>query len=594
MISDRDQRAFLEFARPPAGMRLAYCVGTTFTLDFTVLVQLALATQGETKAEEALDLPAAFKKLYEFESRSIVFCQSCRIQHIPPEFFQPQKTPRQRLLSLLDASIHAVKTSEPQGTFHPKVWLLRFDANENHREPVWRLLVTSRNLSEANTWEIGAELEGARVQPSASRNVELRQFLATLLANSPENDKGRRIIKRAREDLAGVEFRINHPFKEWSFLVKSGVDTAFDILDEQRYRKIIAVSPFLSKTALAKLAKVSEAVLITDLKDVKHIEHSPSLQPNTYLFKLDGLPLHAKAYLCLRRDGRGTDIFLGSANLTRAGMFKEGRNVEAVLKLQTDQDLVADFEKKFVFENAKARKLYPWLFRLHDDDLEQSAAILESEERSRVLEEVRAQLSSGTFQIKRAGKHKWSIKWYGSRIVWPGDVSATVWFSEAGEGYDLHEILDGKAVFLVGNHTPSAFVRIRLWKKGAGELEFGSVAEVVGGSRRRSEEVLEQVAQTTEFGDMLKAILGDGARDMVISAVTDGDSKTYSARSRSQARARIDGYVEALLLADLDSESQRELIASIIETYAKADNPQAQALQAFWLKLTDALKEVAG
>ena len=590
MISERDQRAFLEFARPPAGTRLAYCVGTTFTLDFTVLIQLALATQGEMKTEGELDMPVVFKKLYDFESRSIVFCQSCRIQNIPKELFQAKKTPRQRLLTLLDASIEAVRTSELQGTFHPKVWVMRFDSVDDRNMSLWKLLVTSRNLTEANTWEIGAELIGHRVRTNQSRNRELVAFLGTVTGGSAQKGKARRIVSQAIADLSGVEFRAPGQFKEWEFIAKKGVNSSFPVLDDQIYSKIIAVSPFLSKKALASLEKVQEAILITDVKDVIHLKAHPALQPNTYLFRLGEYSLHAKVYLCRRRDKRGTDVFLGSANLTRAGMFRDGANVEALVRLHSRSDLVSDFERKFVFEKERPRRLHRWLYPLKDDDLERSESILEAEERKKVLEEIRARLSSGTFRIRRTGRGRWAIKWFGTDVQIPKGVYARVWFSDAAEGFNLKQALDGKKS-LSFNGTPSALVSIRLSKKGVGEIEFGTVAEIVGGTRRRSEEILHQVAQETEFVDMLKAVLGESAHGVASAALDQEASARSRKRRNSKGTNGIDGYVEALLLADIDNPDQRELIRNTLKSYARISPMEVAAVQEFWEKLVSVLDE---
>lgn len=41
MIAIEDNAAFLTQFEPPSGYRLGYCVGTTFSLEMTTLLQLA-------------------------------------------------------------------------------------------------------------------------------------------------------------------------------------------------------------------------------------------------------------------------------------------------------------------------------------------------------------------------------------------------------------------------------------------------------------------------------------------------------------------------------------------------------------------------
>lgn len=590
MISDRDQRAFLEFARPPAGMRLTYCVGTTFTLDFSVLVQLALATQGDTGAEEKLDIADAYKKLYEFESRSIVFCQACRIQKIPKEFFQPKKTPRQRLLSLLDSAIIAITTSDIDGTFHPKVWLLRFDPIEGRNDPIWKLLVTSRNLTEASTWEIGAELLGRRVGRGGRGNAPLAEFLKKLPKGRGQHAKVKRIIDEAIEDLSAVEFHTPGSFRQWEFISKSGARSCFRIIDNKLYKKIIAVSPFLAKGALNELAKTPDAILITHVKDVALLKSLPKLKSRSYLFKLEGLELHAKAYLCLRSDGNGTDVFLGSANLTNAGMLKGGHNTEAMVRLYSKQDLVADFERKFVFENKARRQPYPWLFPLNDDDFVRSTAIVEEEKKTKILEKVRADLSDGTFVLKRTGRMKWNVTWYGPAIKLDRGICATVWFSDGETAYNLRYLLEGKTKIDIYCKTPSTFLRVKVKMRKVGEIEFGSVAEVIGGSRRRSDDVLREITRHTELAVMLKSILRESANGIATTSGWRNEGDGSRGIRKRKSAVRIEGYVEALLLADLNSQSQRMLITNTLRSYVKAGNAQALALQKFWNELKSVIQ----
>lgn len=597
MIDDRDTRAFLEFARPPAGMRLSYCIGTSFTLDFTALVALALATHGETKAEGEFGDDQdhdIFTILHNFVSRSVVFCQACRISEIPRAFFSAKKTPRQRLLGLLDTAIRVVNTSEALGTFHPKVWLLRFDSIDCRGVSVWKLLVTSRNLSRANTWEIGAEMIGTHIsrKRSSGNNGALIGFLKSLPAASRRDPDSQKLVQQAIQDLSAVEFELPDRFKEWAFITKNGKGNALAIVDSHLYRKVIAISPFLADKALAQLAQIPQSILITDIKDVRFVKNYPDLQKNTYRFELDTLKLHAKMYLCLRRDGRGTDVFLGSANLTGAAMHRDGKNSEAMLKLQARADLVTDFEGRFIFSDRRKRSLYPWLSPINDGDLRESERLLEDDRKRKDLEDLRASLSEGTFVLKRYSRSKWVIRWRGPSFDWKPNVTGTVELMDGQALYDLRQVVErGMHVgMLVG--TPSSLLWIKLAKKNTPGVDFGSVADVVGCSRQRGEDLLSQITATTGLAEMLRSILPETTTKNRAGSSGEADKASKQKKRKSHASAQIDGYVEALLLADLDNRYQRDLITETLRSYERSGIAEATTILKFWERLQLALNEV--
>jgi hypothetical protein len=601
MITDREQRSFLEIARPPLNMRLTYCIGTTFTLDFSALIALALATQGEQRSEETLDIADSYQKLYSFGARAIVFCQSCRIMKLPKEFFRPEKTPRQRLLSLLDAIITPISTNEVEGTFHPKVWLFRFDPVERSGDPVWKILIASRNLTEAQTWEICAELVGSRSGHSDSRNKDLKRFFSQLKDKS--GIKAKQLIDKALRDLSSVEFVPPKPFNTAAFIAKRGKGASFPVLDNVRYKKIIAVSPFLAMKALKKLNNVTDAAMIAGIKDVQLLESLPKIKENTYLFKLEGMDFHAKLYLCLRKDGKGTDVYLGSANLTNAGMLSEGKNVEAMLKLSCGKDLLGDFENKFIYQEKKRdrskSKLYPWLRRLNDSDLEDSLHVQDDEKKRLPLEMVRADLASGTFVLKRTGR-VWKLRWNGSVGPWDPKVRVTLQVSDDDTVYDLRSFINVYARVQVRSKAPSAFILVRAEMVGVSPIEFGSVAEVIGGSKKRGEEVFQEIARATKFGEMLRSVLRESpgrlfvTKDPIPPVGEDGNESRQSlpGNGKPKRHKKIESYVEALLLSDLDSSHQREMIERTISVYAKRGNKEALMLQRFWRRLQTALHEV--
>jgi hypothetical protein len=104
VISVRDQSSFLAQATPRKGYRLTYVVGTTFSLDLTCLLQLALNTHRiESSSEEITELEA-FAALHQFQGKAVLFCQNCRIKESQLVLNETRGSKRLRkLLTMLDA-----------------------------------------------------------------------------------------------------------------------------------------------------------------------------------------------------------------------------------------------------------------------------------------------------------------------------------------------------------------------------------------------------------------------------------------------------------------------------------------------------------
>lgn len=589
MINERDFRSFLEFARPPEGTKLTYCIGTTFTLDYTVLVQLALSTHGYVNEVESASDPEAFSHLSSFDEKAIVFCQNCRIDKIPKEFFKPKKTNRQKLLSLLESVIFSVSPNENLKTFHSKTWLLRFDNIDKKDDPIWKLAVTSRNLTEAKTWEIGLELVGRKAKRLSKDHLGLVPYFNFLKNTSQKNEKAQRLIKKALNDLPEIEFVKPDRISSFEVLPKFPGNNPTSFLSNEKYSEVIAISPFLSREALQELNSIKTKRLITSAKDVRLLSDLPSISENAYLFRLEGLELHAKLYFCAKPNGE-TDVYLGSSNLTRAALFKGGQNVEVMAKLSSKRPLLKEFERDFMFEKKKPR---PWLLPLGKEDFERSEQIHAQDLKQKVLEDIRDRLSEGTFLLKRVKTRTWEIKWSGPRVTIPAGVEARITIAESSLSIDLFEVLNSKAPKIISS-SPMAFLSIKLGKKGLNTIEFGAVAEVIGKRQSRGEDIFAKIVSESDKATVLKAILDTrNSSQLEIDHSTTALTNSKTKSKKQNSKLSIDGVVETILLADLDSPNRRKLVTKALSIWGKEDASSVAALKSFWIEYQKALEEVS-
>ncbi|WP_420439622.1 hypothetical protein [Candidatus Palauibacter sp.] len=159
MLGTRERTLLLESLRPPPGYRLRRAVGTSYTLDLIALLTAPLAfTFFDAHDEDGApvtDPVALLEALRRHAENVTLFCQAGAIAVPKPE---------QTLLAYLEGSVVEVQPPIEEGIFHPKLWVLAFEADE--APTVYRVLCLSRNLTFARSWDMPVP-RGATDGPSA-------------------------------------------------------------------------------------------------------------------------------------------------------------------------------------------------------------------------------------------------------------------------------------------------------------------------------------------------------------------------------------------------------------------------------------------
>ena len=238
MFEPDSRVVLMDQLRPPAGYQLEAAVATTFTLHLaTALVApLAFASYDMRTRDDPI---AALEAVRACADRMDIFCQAGQIA-VPAQASD--------LMAFLEPMVHPVRRPRSGFLFHPKVWFLRYTADD--RPDAYRLLCSTRNLADSRAWDAVVTLDGV---DSGDRRDE-NEPLAALLRQLPRwavNDLPP--ARRARvDDLAERAGRIawtRPEGVEQLHLHAFGVPGHESRPDFGGYRHLV-VSPYLDDTGV--------------------------------------------------------------------------------------------------------------------------------------------------------------------------------------------------------------------------------------------------------------------------------------------------------------------------------------------------------
>lgn len=288
MLRTRERSLLLESLRPPAGYSLGRALGTTYTLDLPALLSAPLAftyfSYQDEEGEPTRDPVALFEALRRHADKIAIFCQAGAIA-VP----KPQLT----LLAYLEGSIVQVRARKEGGVFHPKVWLLRYEAHPEAgpRPDRYRLLCLSRNLTFDRAWDTCLLLDGEVEEGGgpADRNRPLADFVRTLpeLAVRPVAKGLRDEVDRMADEVLRVRFEPPEPFREVVF-------HPLGLSDDEPWpfppgKRSLVVSPFLSAGVVERLTREKERAVV-----VSRPEELEALRPDLLPEETFVLDAHAE------------------------------------------------------------------------------------------------------------------------------------------------------------------------------------------------------------------------------------------------------------------------------------------------------------
>ena len=327
---------------PPIGYELAYAVGTSYSLDLEALMILPVALFYAQKLdgnpeELRYDMLDAITKAAD---KIILFYQNGQLK-VPKKYHH--------LMAYWENGIQPVTMPNHVSSFHPKVWIIRYESKD--APPIYRVLVTSRNLTFARDWDMAFTTDGVVTEKEQIKNRPLIHFLQYL------NSTGKKEISTSFiADLQMAKFELPDKFDSLKFvpigisnpetkkLYANPITTAKIVWDE-----MLIMSPFLDESTLntIKVATNKKAYLLSrkeelDAVDVETLrdfdcwQFSTFFQEAEYFQELEddgSVPLsqnlHAKFFVSML--DKIPYWYLGSANCSDPA---QSRNVEFMVELK--------------------------------------------------------------------------------------------------------------------------------------------------------------------------------------------------------------------------------------------------------------------
>lgn len=360
----RDRLDYGQMLIPPAGYRLERAVGATYSADLNTLLSIPVALVYARTLEGTLD-PERFEVLEAIKSiakRVTVYHQQGCL-HVPARY--------NRLYAFLEDMLVPVRPDTAFTSFHPKVWVLRYVAEEAPAPEIFRLLVMSRNLTFDRSWDVAVCLEGEAQGEPQSPNQPICDFLQYLhgMAAFPESDEFFHHLER-------VKFTYPPDFRRPRFHPSGFPGHYAGPIQEAKGERAVVLSPFVDDKTLSFLVEnVGELHLFSRREELARLNPETLsrcascqvisrwvVEGERQIGAEDGgqdeardQDLHAKLFVI---ENQGVARwFLGSANATQAAMTRNieflaeftGRNGKGLVNGLLDELLGKDREK-LIFE----------------------------------------------------------------------------------------------------------------------------------------------------------------------------------------------------------------------------------------------------
>lgn len=370
------------------GYELEFAVGTTYSLDAEAILAIALSFARLGDVTEA-DFQSPFRLLEglrQANSKVAIFCNRGGLQ--PPVRMNP-------LYAMLDKSVFEVadeRKGNELANFHPKVWVIKERSLDNPDKRQVKIIVMSRNLTKDTSLDCAVSMTaplGVRTNTELRRKHQPLKDLIMILAEKAVVDKRKKIRKLANEIDSMGAFELEQPYEDYEFLpihFGENLNSEIDFETELPGERMAVVSPFIDATTLTWLNNFrpkQEKILITRMDSL-----SPEIM-NLYSGEnqevwvmtqvaeqndIQSMNLHAKMYFSWGPKTGGIHLWLGSANATHSGFY---RNSEFLLKLtlKRGRGQFEDFKSEFCDEKKQMCERITSLLEVETEKENNSLAI---------------------------------------------------------------------------------------------------------------------------------------------------------------------------------------------------------------------------
>lgn len=320
---------------PSPGYHTDFAMGMTYSLGFDALLtaHLAFGMLGDMD-ENTIQTPhVLLEAILKNSDKMVIFCNKGSIA-VPPTI--------RKVYSLLERNIFEVFDPEnTKANFHPKLWIIREVHNDNKKDVLLKLIVSSRNMAYSDNIDCIACMTGkvGNAQTKNEKHSVLKQFIEDVASYSNISEEKAKQVKALAKEVERVEhFEVSDPFEDYDFypyLFQEDYGLG-EVKDYLCGTESIIVSPFIDKTLLKSLSKgeKSHRALITRKEyvdsDVFNMFHNDGIYITLDDLASRAMDIHAKMYLVWMGRERNY-LYLGSANATRSAFERNG---EFLLRLK--------------------------------------------------------------------------------------------------------------------------------------------------------------------------------------------------------------------------------------------------------------------
>ncbi|MBA8853438.1 hypothetical protein FHW20_004419 [Ochrobactrum intermedium] len=568
VFNPENRELYTSLVRAPDQYRFDNAAATTYSLDFetALTIPIAIVFRDAENREEMMRSPLALLQSVErMAGRMAIYCDRGRIKEARPN--------AARLMALYEKAI--IEVSAPEGgAFHPKLWCIRFQPEQEGQPTRMRLAILSRNLTNDRCWDLALCLDGKVGDDINDANEPVVQLLRALpgLTNSANRPPAPKFLPSLARDL-------EHCF--WDDLPAGATKVTFAVnglkpgaWSPQKGERLAVLSPFVSSAALAHLAKDYEEPTacqlvaraeeldcikpeIRELFDIRTLDDRATRYEEEDRDEIDSADLeglHAKAYVVER--GSRLHVHLGSANATSAALIpgRGGRtqNVEIMATLDGPKSRMGSIAET-LFSDEFQRLLTPYV--PSEPPGQDAAAAAE-----KVLENLRTRIAALPLdlhctQLPDAIGLELVLSGKTSPIEIPAGVRCFVRpITVANErGYDAAPLLCGTAprmaVSSVSLSDVTRWLVMRLRDEGTGvEVAFTLGARLIGLPDGRDAAVLRaHIANVENFFRYLSLLLGSLGEGSFLESETAGEGQ-WLRRLGQGGNALLEPMVRALTL----------------------------------------------
>lgn len=339
---------YAELLAPPAdGFELVRAVGTTYSLDLYALLAIPVAMfyskslDGDF-VQNRYDVLEAIRKSKE---RVTLFCQRGKI-HVPDSY--------RSLLAFVEDCIVEVLPENEFSSFHPKIWVLRFEKKKKFR---YRLAVLSRNLTFDRSWDIACFCDGGWQERPTADGLKLVNYLKHFYQVT-----GQEPDKKFLKELAYMQFEVPAAFQSLCLFPIIGHTRRAEFpnpVSQQSYEELLVISPFVDDRTVREFREKNQHVTLLSRKDeldkmdqdlldgLEVYYFNQDIRDGELVLDTEGQlhqyqDLHAKIYL--GRNRQVTDWYIGSANSTVPAL---DRNTEFMIRFSgQSRNAALDIVKK--------------------------------------------------------------------------------------------------------------------------------------------------------------------------------------------------------------------------------------------------------